>query len=247
MNSHVAKGCVYLVGAGVGHPDFLTVRAARYISQADVVVHDRLVHEQVLALCRTGARLIYAGKDGRGSASTPQHEINALLIQHAKLGRSVVRLKGGDPFVFGRGGEEALALAAANVSFEIVPGLSSGIAGPALAGIPVTHRDWKHLASAETLVLFMGGLKLQNVTFELTSSGLSGNTPAALIEAAGWESQRVLTTTVADLAACARAAALGSPALVVIGEVVAIRAQLQAFLLDTFSPPFEESRHVSHG
>jgi uroporphyrin-III C-methyltransferase len=241
--SEAKGGKVYLVGAGPGDPGLLTLRAAGLLARADTVVYDRLIHPDVLAHARPRARLLFVGKEG-GGESVAQEEINALLIAQARLGRQVVRLKGGDPFVFGRGGEEALALEAAGLPYEVVPGVSSGVAAPAAAGIPVTHRgvsgsvtfatahrrgvppDWAHLAGAETLVLFMAGSRLEEVTLALIAAGRPASTPAALVEAGTWAHQRVIEAPLAAIAARAREEAVGSPALLVVGEVVSLRAQL---------------------
>lgn len=236
----MSMGYVYLVGAGPGDPGLLTLRAAELLARADTVIHDRLVHPEVLARARPGARLLFAGKEG-GGEQVPQEEINRLLIAQARLGRQVVRLKGGDPFVFGRGGEEALALAEAGIPFEVVPGVTSGVAAPALAGIPVTHRgmaasvtfatghlaggrpDWEHLARASTLVLFMGGRHLAEATRALQEAGRAPSTPASVVEAGSWEHQRVIEGTLATIAAQAAEAQVGSPALLVVGEVASLR------------------------
>lgn len=249
---HRSLGMVYLVGAGPGDPGLLTLRAAELLARADAVVYDRLIHPDVLARARSGARLVFAGKEG-GGEQTRQEEINAVLIDQARLGRVVVRLKGGDPFVFGRGGEEAIALSEAGVPFEVVPGVSSGIAAPAAAGIPVTHRgvsasvtfatghraadnpNWKHLAGAETLVLFMAGRKLVEATAALVREGMSAERPAAMVEAGTWEGQRVVEGTLGDIAERATAAQIGSPALLVVGEVVRLRAQLTSLAQEASS------------
>ncbi len=245
-------GKVHLVGAGPGDPGLLTVRGAALIARADSVVYDRLVHPEVVGLARRGARLLFVGKEG-GRGQVQQDEICRLLVRQTRLGREVVRLKGGDPFVFGRGGEEALALKAAGIPFDIVPGVSSGFAAPAAAGIPVTHRslsasvtfatarretgspDWSHLAGAETLVLFMVGLQLAEATAALLREGRSGKTPAAIIEAGTWPGQRVVEGTLGDIADRAVRAEIGSPSLLVLGEVVRLRAQL-GDLLETGTP-----------
>jgi uroporphyrin-III C-methyltransferase len=239
------QGCVYLVGAGPGDPGLLTLRAARLLASADTVVHDRLIHPGVLEHARPHARLIYVGKEGGGD-SVRQEDIHALLISQARLGRAVVRLKGGDPFVFGRGGEEALALEEAGVPYEVVPGVSSLAAVPASAAIPITHRglsntvtfataqlaqsapDWEHLARAETLVLFMAGRRLEEATRSLISAGRAPSTPAAAVEAGTWEHQRVIEATLGELAARVREAELGSPTLLIIGPVVSLRSQLRS-------------------
>jgi uroporphyrin-III C-methyltransferase len=238
-------GFVTLVGAGPGDPELLTLRAVTALQKADAIIYDRLVHPGALVHAAPHTRLIYVGKEG-GGAQVPQREINELLISQARLGRDVVRLKGGDPFIFGRGGEEALALEAAKIPYAVVPGVSSGIAAPALAGIPVTHRsmaasvtfatctlaeggvDWAHLAGAGTLVLFMAGARIAEVSARLIAAGKAPSTPAAVIESGSLPEQRVTTATLAELPAAAAAAVIGSPALLVIGEVVALRAELSA-------------------
>ncbi len=239
----MSTGFVYLVGAGPGDPELLTLRAVAALQKADAIIYDRLVHPGALAHAAPHTRLLYVGKEG-GGAQVPQREINELLVSQARLGRTVVRLKGGDPFVFGRGGEEALALEAARIPYAVVPGVSSGIAAPALAAIPVTHRglsasvtfatctradggiDWAHLAGAGTLVLFMAGAKIGEVAERLIAAGRSAATPAAIIESASLPEQRVTTAPLCELGAAAAAAVIGSPALLVIGEVVALREQL---------------------
>jgi uroporphyrin-III C-methyltransferase len=247
MSKQHVNGRVFLVGAGPGDPGLLTLRAAQLLGSADAVVYDRLVHPEVLKHARPRARLLFVGKEG-GGESVSQEEINALLISQARLGRRVVRLKGGDPFVFGRGGEEALALEEAGIAYEVVPGVSSGVAAPAAAGIPVTHRglsgsvtfatghragsgpDWAHLAGAETLVLFMAGSRLEEATLALIAAGRSPNTPSAVVEAGTWEHQRVIEAPLASIALKAREAAVGSPALLVVGEVVSLRSQLHSLV-----------------
>jgi uroporphyrin-III C-methyltransferase len=245
--SKQVNGRVYLVGAGPGDPSLLTLRAARLLAEADAVVYDRLIHPEVLKHARPRARLLFVGKEG-GGESVAQEEINALLVAQARLGRQVVRLKGGDPFVFGRGGEEALALEEAGIPYEVVPGVSSGVAAPAAAGIPVTHRgvsgavtfatahragkepDWAHLAGAETLVLFMANARLEETTLGLIAAGRAPHTPTAIVEAGTWEHQRVIEAPLAGIAARAREAAVGSPALLVVGEVVSLRSQLRSLV-----------------
>ncbi len=241
------KGRVYLVGAGPGDPELLTLRAARLLREADTVVHDRLIHPGVLEHSRPHARLIYVGKEG-GRESVRQEDIHTVLITQARLGHRVVRLKGGDPFVFGRGGEEALALEEAGVPYEVVPGLSAGIAAPASAAIPITHRDvasevtfaaahratgapdWDFLARARTLVLFMAGNLLEETTRALVAAGRGASTPAAVVEAGTWEHQRVVEATLGDIALKVRRDGLGSPALLVVGEVVALRSRLPSLV-----------------
>jgi uroporphyrin-III C-methyltransferase len=244
---------VYLVGAGPGDPELLTLRAAKLLASADTVVHDRLVHPAVLEHARPHARILYVGKEG-GGESVRQEDIHTLLVTQARLGRRVVRLKGGDPFVFGRGGEEALALEAAGIPYEVVPGVSSVAAVPAAAGIPVTHRglagsvtfatghrseggpDWAHLARAQTLVLFMAGGRLEEATRSLMENGRAATTPAAVVEAGTWEHQRVVEATLVEIATRAREAQVGSPALLVVGEVVSLRAQLRSLAQRPVAP-----------
>jgi uroporphyrin-III C-methyltransferase len=239
---------VYLVGAGPGAPGLLTVRGLELIRAAEVIVYDRLVSPALLEEAPHSAQRIFAGK-AAGYHSLPQEEINALLIDHARAGRKVVRLKGGDPFVFGRGGEEAEALAEAGVPFEIVPGVSSAIAVPACAGIPLTHRrlsssfavitgheackdgakvDWTRLATAvDTLVVLMGLTNLPRIAAELATHGRAPETPVAVISSGTTEKQRVVTGTLRDIAE--KAAAFSPPAVIVIGEVVRLGIDLGDF------------------
>jgi uroporphyrin-III C-methyltransferase len=250
----VSSGRVWLVGAGPGDPDLLTVKGRRLIEQADVVVHDRLVGPGVLGLIPEGVLRIDVGKTGYG-ASTPQADIHASLVRLARAGLGVVRLKGGDPFVFGRGAEEADALREAGIPFEVVPGVTAGVAGPALAGIPVTHRgvaqsvafvtataaprasecgpggevDWAALAGADTLVVYMAGRLAGSVARRLLDAGRRATTPTALIVDASLPSQRIHRADLATLAAPA-----GHPTtppsratLLVVGEVVALGDRLR--------------------
>ena len=235
-----AHGWVALVGAGPGDPSLITVRGRALLDAADVVVHDRLVHPDLIA----NKTAVYAGKHG-GRASTPQEEINALLVRLARKGRNVVRLKGGDPFVFGRGSEEAEALALAGISYEVVPAPTSAIAALAYAGIPVTDRrvassvgivtghaverdpDWGALIRAvDTIVVLMGMSRLEEILDSLARAGIDPTTPAAVVENGTLASQQVVTAPVSDLARVARTAGLGSPAVVVIGEVVSLRDKI---------------------
>jgi uroporphyrinogen III methyltransferase/synthase len=245
----MGAGKVYLVGAGPGDPGLLTVRGLELIRSAEVIVYDRLVNPALLEEARAAALRIFAGKES-GLHSLPQDEINALMIAHARRGLCVVRLKGGDPFVFGRGGEEAQALAAAGISFEVVPGVSSAISVPAYAGIPLTHRqlsssfavitgheackdgaksiDWARLATAvDTLVILMGLKNLPRIVSQLVAHGRSPETPAALIRWGTTEKQQVVDGTLSNIAD--RAPLLGPPVVIVIGEVVKLRNQLQWF------------------
>jgi uroporphyrin-III C-methyltransferase len=242
-----AVGRVGIVGAGPGDPRLITVRGLELLRDADVVVYDRLVNSKLLEEARADARLVFAGK-ACGAHALSQAEINALLIAEARRGHRIVRLKGGDAFVFGRGGEEALALAEADIPFEIVPGVTSAVAVPAAAGIPVTHRgvassfavvtghqepgdgsrvDWSRLAGAvDTLVVLMGLANLGAIARELIAHGRDPQTPAALIERGTTEAQRTVTTTLAGLPAAAATAGLESPVVAVIGDVVALRRSL---------------------
>lgn len=238
------QGKVYLIGAGPGDPELITVKGLRYLRSADVVLYDRLVTMALLDEVRSDAELVFVGK-GPGCHVMKQEEINALLVTYAQQGHTVVRLKGGDPFVFGRGGEEALALINAGVPFEIVPGVSSAIAVPAYAGIPVTHRDyassltivtghegsssasqsvnWEALAQlGGTLVVLMGVKALPSLTQRLLKAGLDPTTPAAVIQEGTTESQRLATGTLIDIAERAMQVGLGSPATTVIGKVVSL-------------------------
>jgi uroporphyrinogen III methyltransferase/synthase len=240
----VSGGIVHLVGAGPGDPDLLTVGGARALASADVVVHDRLGTEQLLPLCRAGAELLNAGKSPDRHAMS-QDEINAALVEHGLAGRRVVRLKGGDPFVFGRGSEEAQALAAAGVPYVVVPGITSAIAAPAYAGIPVTHRglstsftvvtghedptkpseqtDWAALARVPgTLVILMGMGRLGGIADALIAGGRAADEPAAAIQWGTTPRQRHLVATLSTLAGRVEAEGLGSPAVVVVGPVAGL-------------------------
>src|SRR5215813_8881964 len=241
---------VALVGAGPGDPGLMTVRGLALLRRADVIVYDRLVDPRLLDEARPDALRVFAGK-ASGRHTMDQRHINALLVRHASRGRRVVRLKGGDPFVFGRGGEEAEALAAAGVPFEVVPGVSSAIAAPAYAGVPLTHRgvassfavvtghecaknadrvDWRRLATAvDTLVILMGIAALPRIARELLAHGRAPQTPVALVHWGTTERQIVLTGRLDDIAPRARAAGLASPVVIVVGDVVALRARLAWF------------------
>jgi uroporphyrinogen III methyltransferase/synthase len=246
-----SAGRVYLVGAGPGDPGLMTVRGLAVLRRAEVVVYDRLVNPVLLDEAPETARRIFAGKHP-GAHCLPQALINALLIEHARQGRVVVRLKGGDPFVFGRGGEEALALADAGIPFEVVPGVSAAVAVPAYAGIPLTHRglgssfavvtghedpdkgvtavDWARLATAvDTIVVLMGGKSLPRIVTELVAHGRSAATPVALIRWGTTDAQETVIGTLADIVARAARARLDPPVLAVIGDVVRLRERLQWF------------------
>jgi uroporphyrin-III C-methyltransferase len=243
----MSVGKVYLVGAGPGSPDLLTLRAAELLKAADVIVHDRLIQPRVLALARPSAARIDMGKPV-GRHESRQAEINELLVREAREGRTVVRLKGGDPFVFGRGGEEAEYLAEHGVPFEVVPGVSSCLAAPLSAGIAVTHRsnsssvtivtghecdgksrvDWDALARLDTLVFLMGVHNVATIAARLIEHGRSPQTPAAMIQMAFWPDERVVIGTLATIADDIVAAGIQPPATLVIGDVVALREKLRA-------------------
>ncbi len=234
-------GIVSLVGAGPGAADLLTLRAQRLLGEADVIVHDRLVTDEVLDMARRDAARIYVGK-ARANHCLPQEGINALLVRLAREGKRVVRLKGGDPFIFGRGGEEAEALAAAGVAFEVVPGITAALACAAQARIPLTHReaaravtfvtghtkdgtvdvDFASVArSRATLAVYMGVVSLPGLRDGLLAAGMPASTPAALIERGGTRAQRELHGTLDELATAAAGWSTGGPALVLVGEAVA--------------------------
>jgi uroporphyrin-III C-methyltransferase len=224
---------VFLVGAGPGDPELMTLKAVRVLGAADVVLVDELVSHACLAHVRPGAKIIEVGKRG-GCRSTPQAFIEKLLVRYARQGKNVVRLKGGDPFVFGRGGEEIEALRANGIAVEIVPGMTSGIAVPAALGIPVTHRgfvrgvtfltghegaehDWSSLVrSGTTLVIYMGLRNLGSIVASLRAAGMDAATPACLIENGTLASQRQRVATLGTLSA----AGFAGPALIVVGDVV---------------------------
>ena len=241
-----------LVGAGPGDPGLLTLRAAELLAQADVVLVDRLVHPGVLAHCREDAEVVDVGKASWTGTALRQEDINAQLVTHAQAGRRVVRLKGGDPFVFGRGWEEAAALVGAGIAYEVVPGISSAIAVPAYAGIPVTARGfaqdvnivtghldpadpasrvrWAALAQgAGTLVVLMGLDRLRLVTQFLVAAGRDPGTPAACIQDGTTRSQRVVVSTLSRLADDVAEAGLRAPVTTVIGDVVQLRETLRWF------------------
>jgi uroporphyrin-III C-methyltransferase len=246
-SSEEPAGKVYLVGGGPGDPGLITVKGLGCLRIADVVLYDRLIAPALLAETPAWAELIDVGKEPALARRT-QADINAQLIAHARAGKTVVRLKGGDPFVFGRGGEEALALAEAGIPFEVVPGVSSAIAAPAYAGIPVTHRNvaqsftvvtghtadggdggaaWDDLPRSGTLVLLMGVKHLSTITAKLIAAGRAASTPVAVVHWGTTAHQQVVVGTLADIATVAQH--VPPPATIVIGEVVALRAALTAF------------------
>jgi uroporphyrinogen III methyltransferase/synthase len=247
----VGRGVVYLVGAGPGDPGLLTVRAAACLARADFVLADRLVAPEILALVSSLCEVVVRPEGRVGRSDEAQAEIDRCLIDEAKKGRTVVRLKGGDPFVFGRGGEEAAALGRAGVPFEIVPGVTAAVAAPAYAGIPLTHRgvsgtvafvtgheaedkaggtvDWQAAARAGTAVFYMSLHKLDAVMRRLREAGRPGDTPVALIERGTTGRQRTVVTTIDGAAERAEAVSLEPPALAVVGEVVRLRETLAWF------------------
>jgi uroporphyrin-III C-methyltransferase len=242
----VSSGAVYLVGAGPGDPELITVRGLRCLQRADVVVYDRLASPELLDEAPRHARRIYAGKSA-GRQALRQEEINALLVRHARAGRTVVRLKGGDPFVFGRGGEEALACAEAGVSWEVVPGVTSPVAAPGAAGIPLTHRevagcfavvtghcagddriDWGALARIDTLVVLMGRERWPEIATLLEHHGRPADTPAAAVASGTLPGETVVVATLGELAQRMEEEGLAAPVTVVVGEVVRLRQRLLA-------------------
>jgi uroporphyrinogen III methyltransferase / synthase len=244
----MSDGIVYLVGAGPGDPGLMTTRSLELIVAADVIIHDRLIPQDALALARPDAELLYVGEEP-GEATIPQERIAELLIERARQGKIVVRLKGGDPFVFGRGGEEAEALAAAEIPFEIVPGITAGIAAPAYAGIPVTHRDeasavalvtghedpekedssldYEALAKFPgTLVFYMGVRALPRIARRLIEEGRDPAEPAAVVERGTLPGQRTVTSTLEGVAAAAEEAGIRPPSVTVVGPVAARRERI---------------------
>lgn len=241
-------GWVWLAGAGPGDPGLITLHALNGLRQADVVVYDALVDASILSFAKAGVVLDFAGKRG-GKPSPKQRDITLKLIDYARAGKRVLRLKGGDPLVFGRGGEEALALAGAHVPFRVIPGITAGIGGLAYAGIPATHRDtnqavtfltghdqtglapdainWKGIAEGSpVIIMYMAMKHLSQIAGELMSCGRSGEEPVAIVCNASLPQQSVLETSLARCAADAAAAALEPPAIVCVGEVVRLRAGL---------------------
>ncbi|MFL6623117.1 MAG: siroheme synthase CysG [Sulfurifustis sp.] len=247
--SATPHGAVYLVGAGPGDPDLLTFRALRLMQQADVVVYDRLVSAEVLALVRREAELIHAGKE-RAKHVMPQEDINQLLVRLAKEGKRVVRLKGGDPFIFGRGGEEIETLMAEGISFEVVPGITAAAGCAAYAGIPLTHRDYAHsvlfaaghlkdgtlnlnwtalVQPRQTLVFYMGLIGVRPIFRELIARGMNPATPAALVQQGTLRSQRVLVGTLATLPDIVERSDVHAPTLIIVGDVVRLHEKLRWF------------------
>nr|WP_315279967.1 siroheme synthase CysG [uncultured Acinetobacter sp.] len=241
------KGEVYLVGAGPGDPELLTLKALRLMQQADVVIYDRLVSAPILELCRRDAEKVYVGK-ARSNHAVPQEGINALLVKYAQAGKRVCRLKGGDPFIFGRGGEEIQELYEAGVSFQVVPGITAASGCSAYAGIPLTHRDyaqsvrfltghlkegspelpWSELVyENQTLVLYMGLVGLESICAKLIAHGQRADMPVALISKGTTPEQKVVVGTLANIASKVAQHHIQAPTLTIIGEVVNLREQLK--------------------
>lgn len=244
-------GKVYLIGAGPGDPGLITVKGLECVRNADVIIYDYLANERLLEHRKPAAEMVYVGKQG-GRHTLPQQEINALIVKHAREGRVVARLKGGDPFIFGRGGEEAEELVEHGIPFEVVPGVTAATSVPTYAGIPLTHREhtasvafvtghedpdkpeskvhWDKIATGiGTLVFFMGMKNLPNIVENLVRHGRSGKTPVAAIQWGTRTDQRVVTGTLEDIVARVREAKLGPPAIIVVGEVVKLREKLSWF------------------
>jgi uroporphyrin-III C-methyltransferase len=250
ISSSEDRGKVYLVGAGPGDPRLLTLRARELLASCDVVLYDYLVDPEILKFARPGRERLAVGKIG-GGRCTPQSQINEILIERARAGKCVVRLKGGDPFLFGRGGEEAEALFEAGVPFEVVPGVTSALAVPAYAGIPLTHRDYSSsvavvtgahagdgacnsrslstVASADTIVILMGLRNLREVAANLSAAGRAPETPVAVIRWGSYQTQQTVVGTLASIAVEVERAGLRAPAVVVVGEIVRMRERLNWF------------------
>lgn len=248
-DTSLPAGEVYLVGAGPGDPELLTFKALRLMQQADVVFYDALVSKEIMELCRRDADLIFVGKN-RANHSVPQQNINQMLIDHAKLGRRVVRLKGGDPFIFGRGGEELQSLREEGIPFQVVPGITAASACSTFAGIPLTHRDfsqsvtfvtgqqknrsseldYSHLVRGDqTVVFYMGLHNLEDICHKLVAAGQSSQTPVAIVSRGTAVDQKVLVGTLETLVDLQAAAQLPAPALIIVGSVVLLQEQLQWF------------------
>ena len=242
-------GKVYIVGAGPGDPELITIKAARLIRSADVILYDRLVSEETISLAKEGCELIYVGKHP-GESSITQERINEMLVEKAQEGGSIVRLKGGDPFLFGRGGEEAQVLSREGISYEVVPGITSAISVPAYAGIPVTQRhiassvafitgheastktkgtvEWERIAqSVDTLVVMMGIRNLGNIAERLINGGRDPKTPVAIIEKGTTKLQKTITGTLETIEVKARIEGIKPPAITIIGKVVNLREELR--------------------
>ncbi|WP_394173665.1 uroporphyrinogen-III C-methyltransferase [Guptibacillus hwajinpoensis] len=241
-------GKVYLIGAGPGNPELITLKGLRAIQESDVILYDRLISEELLDYAKSGAELIFCGKLPNYHAMT-QETINRFLVKYAKKGKVVARLKGGDPFIFGRGGEEAEWVSKRGIPYEVVPGVTSGAAAPAYAGIPLTHRsvsasvtfitghlqdnsegDWGHLAKGKgTIAIYMGVSKLPSICEKLVRHGRSAETPVAVIYQGTTENQRTVTGTLEGIAERVKQANMKNPSMIVIGEVVSYHESLNWF------------------
>jgi uroporphyrin-III C-methyltransferase / precorrin-2 dehydrogenase / sirohydrochlorin ferrochelatase len=245
----LSRGEVYLVGAGPGDPDLMTFRALRLLQKADVVLYDRLVGPGILELARRDAELVYVGK-ARNEHVVPQEQINSLLVEYARQGKKVCRLKGGDPFIFGRGGEELDSVVEAGIDFQVVPGVTAAAGCAAYAGIPLTHRDhaqsvrfvtghrkdgsvdlpWGSLITpAETLVFYMGLVSLGDICTNLQAQGMASDMPAAVISRGTLDDQLVLIGTLADLPEQVAQQAVAAPSLVIVGTVVTLHPRYRWF------------------
>ncbi len=243
----MSRGRISIVGAGPGDPELITVKALRRLETADVVLYDRLVSDELLNVCPAGTLKIYCGK-APGRHALTQSEIDRLIVDYAKVGHHVVRLKGGDPFIYGRGGEEALAASKAGIPFEVIPGVTSAVGASASSGIPLTHRGtaasfavvtgsrcddqgapvrWDLLAQGvDTLAVYMGVAKLEEICGQLMLHGRAASTPAALIENATTPAERVVTGTLGGIAQSAVVLKIGNPAILIVGDTVGIREML---------------------
>jgi uroporphyrin-III C-methyltransferase len=240
-------GKVYITGAGPGDPELITLRGKKILEKADVVIYDRLVNPELLAYSPETSEHIYVGKKP-GKPSVSQNRINQILVSKAKDGKTVVRLKGGDPFIFGRGSEECEALASEQVPYEVIPGISSALSAPAFAGIPLTHRtlarsftvvtghtlkgtdsfqNWEHLSNADTLVILMGMRKLAEIVETLRKFGRPGDTPVTIVEKATLPNQRIVSATLNSIVE--QASGFSSPAVIVVGELAAMSHDLAWF------------------
>jgi len=259
-NSSGSSGHVSIIGAGPGDPELLTVKAMRAIEAADVIMYDRLVNKEVLQYAKPDVKLVYCGK-APGKHAMTQTDINAALVHYAFQGKRIVRLKGGDPFIFGRGGEEALELAAAGIAYTIIPGITSAIGAAAAASIPMTHRHvatsfacvtgyrspdnhkpvrWDLLAhSVDTLAIYMGVSQLASIQQELLQAGKAASTPIAFIEQGTLPKQRIIIGTLGGMNELATTSKLINPSLIIIGDVVRIREQLHAAMLHA-----QKLRHI---
>jgi uroporphyrin-III C-methyltransferase len=247
------SGTVYIVGAGPGDPELISLKGVKCLQKADVVIYDRLVNGDLLSYAPTWAELISMGKEPEGRQAV-QQEVNSLMVECAAQGKTVVRLKGGDPFIFGRGGEECQMLAAAGIPFEVIPGISSAIAVPAYAGIPLTYRkmaqsftvitghtcgdqpcgiDWEDLPRSGTLVILMGIQNLAHIALRLVECGRADSTPVAVIQWGTTDAQAVVVGTLADISE--QSVGIRPPAVIVVGEVVDLHQQISWFTPEVYS------------